>query len=322
MSWQGSEMNLDCPKNEGIGLNLTPKKNKPGSLAAMKKHMNSYLFLAPFMIFFTLFTVIPVLVSILLGVTNFNMVTIPSFVGLSNYIRMLLDDDVFFIAVKNTIIFAFITGPVSYIISILFAWLVNEVNRKLRILFTALFYIPSLTVNAIMIWTYIFSGDAYGLVNSLLMKLGILNDPINWLVDARYNMTIVIIIQLWLSLGVGFLSFIAGFQTIDRSIYEAGAIDGIQNRFQELWYLTLPSMRPQLMFGAVMQIGASFSVSQIPMTLTGAVSTDYSTTTIVTHIIDVGTTRMEMGYACAIATVLFIMMVIMKNAIQSVIQSD
>lgn len=299
---------------------LHPKKKS--LLSIMIKHKSSYFFLAPFMLAFFIFTVIPVLASIALSTTDFNMVTIPNFVGLSNYFRILLDDNIFFIAVKNTLVFAFITGPVSYFISIFFAWLVNELSHKARLFFTALFYAPSLTSNSVLIWVYIFSGDAYGLVNSFLMKNGIINDPINWLADPAYNMGIVIFVQLWLSLGVGFLSFIAGFQTIDKSIYEAGAIDGIQNRFQELWYLTLPSMRPQLMFGAVMQIGASFSISQIPMALTGAVSTNYSTTTIVTYIIDVATSRMEMGYACAIATILFLAMVITRNAVASIIQSD
>ena len=296
--------------------------NNPTFFQKVKRYKSSYLFLLPFLLVFVFFTVIPVLLSIILSFTDFNMVSMPKWSGLTNYVRMILDDNVFGIAVKNTLIFAMITGPVSYIISIFFAWLVNEVNKKLRTAFTVMFYAPSLTANAVLIWAYIFSGDAYGLVNSFLMKMGMISDPVNWLIDPSYNMGVIIFIQLWLSLGVGFLSFIAGFQTINKSIYEAGAIDGIQNRFQELWYLTLPSIRPQLMFGAVMQIGAAFSISSIPMTLTGAVSTNYSTTTIVTHIIDVGTTRMEMGYACAIATVLFITMIIFKNLVSTIIQSD
>lgn len=291
-------------------------------LNSFKKHKSSYLFIAPFMLAFFIFTVIPVIAAVMLGFTDFNMVNWPRFAGLSNFIRMFLDDTVFFVAVKNTLIFAFITGPISYVISILFAWLVNELSHKMRLTFTALFYAPSLTANAITIWLYIFSGDSYGLVNSLLMRIGFINEPINWLIDPKYNMGIVIAVQLWLSLGVGFLSFIAGFQTIDKSIYEAGAIDGIQNRFQELWYLTLPSMRPQLMFAAVMQIGQAFSISSIPRILTGGVSTNYSTTTILIYMTDVSGVRMEMGYACAMATLLFLTMVLIRNIISRILQSD
>lgn len=284
--------------------------------------VSSYLFLAPFLVFFAVFTVIPVLCAVVLSFTNFNMVTVPTFAGISNYVRMLLDDDVLLTAVKNTLVFAFLTGPFSYFLCLLLAWLVNEVNRRLRVVFTAIFYIPSTVTNAIAIFAYIFSGDSYGLANSTLMQLGIIRDPILWLSDPTYNMGILILIQLWLSLGVGFLSFIAGFQAIDPSLYEAGAIDGIRNRFQEFYYLTLPGMRPQLMFGAVMQITASFSVSAVPIALTGFPSTNNSTTTVVTHILDISTLRMEMGYACAIATMLFLVMLITRNIVSLIIRSD
>ena len=284
--------------------------------------VSSWLFLAPFMVFFIVFTVIPIISAVVLSLTNFNMVTPPTFAGLGNYARMLLDDDVLLTALKNTLLFAFITGPVSYFLCLLLAWLVNEVNKRLRLLFTAIFYIPSTVTSAVAIFAIIFSGDSYGLANSVLMGTGFIRDPILWLSDPAYNMTILIIIQLWLSLGVGFLSFIAGFQAMDPALYEAGAIDGIRNRFQEFYYLTLPSMRPQLMFGAVMQITASFSVSSVPIVLTGFPSTNNSTTTIITHILDISTLRMEMGYACAIATVLFVVMLITRNIISLIIRSD
>ena len=284
--------------------------------------MSSFLFLLPFMTFFLLFTVIPIIGAVVLSFTDFNMVSLPKFNGIANYVRMLLDDDVLLTAVKNTLIFAFLTGPVSYFLCLLLAWLVNETNKRIRVLFTAVFYIPSTVANAIVIFQYIFSGDSYGLVNSFLMKLGFIKDPILWLTDPKYNLGIIILIQLWLSLGVGFLSFIAGFQSIDPSIYESGAIDGISNRFQEFYYLTLPCMRPQLMFGAVMQITASFSVSAVPIALTGFPSTNNSTTTVITHILDISTLRMEMGYACAIATMLFVVMLVTRNLISLVIRSD
>ncbi len=274
------------------------------------------------MAFFLLFTVVPVLAAILLSFTDFNTISFPSFVGLENYERMLLDDPVFLISLKNTLLFAVVTGPVSYILCVLLAWLVNEMPHGVKVVLTVIFYAPSLTVNATLIWTLIFSGDAYGFVNSALLKLGLIQDPILWLTDPRFNMGVIILVQLWLSLGTGFLSFIAGFQTIDRSIYEAGAIDGIRNRFHEFWYLTLPSIRPQLMFGAVMQIAASFSISSVPIALTGFPSTNYSTSTIVTHILDSGTTKMEMGYASAMAVMLFASMIIVRNLVSMVIKSE
>lgn len=295
---------------------------KKPAFSYLKAHASSYLFLTPFMAFFLLFTVVPVLAAILLSFTDFNTISFPSLVGLENYERMLLDDPVFLISLKNTLLFAVVTGPVSYILCVLLAWLVNEMPHGVKVVLTVIFYAPSLTVNATLIWTLIFSGDAYGFVNSALLKLGLIQDPILWLTDPRFNMGVIILVQLWLSLGTGFLSFIAGFQTIDRSIYEAGAIEGIRNRFHEFWYLTLPSIRPQLMFGAVMQIAASFSISSVPIALTGFPSTNYSTSTIVTHILDSGTTKMEMGYASAMAVMLFASMIIVRNLVSMVIKSE
>lgn len=212
------------------------------------------------------------------------------------------------IALKNTLLFAVITGPVSYIACFLFAWIINELSPKIRAVMTLVFYAPSISGNVFFIWLIIFSGDSYGYMNGFLMRLGVTLEPIQWLADERYVLAIVIIVQLWLSLGTSFLAFIAGLQTIDRSLVEAGTVDGIKNRWQELWYITLPSMRPQLMFGAVMQITASFAVAEISIALAGFPSVNYAAHTVVTHLMDFGTIRFEMGYASAIATVLFALM--------------
>ncbi|MEN1985533.1 MULTISPECIES: carbohydrate ABC transporter permease [Paenibacillus] len=278
-------------------------------LKEVKASKHSYVLLAPYMLLFTLFTVIPVAVSIILSFTYFNMLEFPRFIGWQNYTRLFLEDDVFLIAIKNTLLFAIITGPVSYIACFVFAWIINELTPKWRAFMTLIFYAPSISGNVYFIWLMIFSGDRYGIANGLLIKWGILLEPIQWLKTEAYIMPILILVQLWLSLGTGFLAFIAGLQTVDKSLYEAGAVDGIKNRWQELWYITLPSMRPQLMFGAVIQLTTSFAVADVSIALAGFPSVNYAAETVVTHLIDFGTTRFEMGYASAIATVLFMIMV-------------
>ena len=295
---------------------------EPGLLSKIWSNKSSYLFMLPFMIAFLIFTVISVVSAMVLSFTNFDMIQIPKFVGLTNYIRMFLDDKIFMISVQNTLMFAFITGPFSYISSVLIAWMVNEMGRKTRVILTILFYAPSLTGGAMFIFTFLFSGDAYGLLNSTLMQLGVLKEPINWLIDDRFNKTIVIIVQLWAGLGAGFLANIAGLQNVNRSMYEAAAIDGISNRFQELWFITIPSIRPQLMFSAVMTIASSFSLGGLAAALTGFPSANYSTHTIVLHISDVGATKMEMGYACAMATILFLFMILTRNVIAMLLKQD
>ena len=278
----------------------------------IRKNKDNYFMILPYFIFFMLFTIVPVLVAIYLSFTYFNLLQPPQFRGLFNYARLLLDDDVFLISLKNTLIFALLTGPISYFICVLFAWLINELPSKLRAFMTLVFYAPSISGTLYIIWGFIFSGDSYGMVNGFLMQLGVIDDPILWFSDPKYNMTILIIVQIWLSLGTSFLALIAGLQGVDRSLYEAGAIDGIKNRFQELIKITLPSIGPSLMFSAVMQIASSFAVGRLSMALAGFPSTDNSASTIVTHLLDYGNYRDEMGYACAIATVLFMMMLIMN----------
>jgi multiple sugar transport system permease protein len=274
----------------------------------MKKKKALYALIAPYFLIFFLFTVVPVILSVVVSFTNFNMLEFPSWLGWQNYARLFVRDDVFLIALKNTLVFAAITGPVSYIICFVLAWVINELGPKTRSIATLVFYAPALSGNAYIVWTLMFGGDSYGYLNAFLIKWRIILEPIIWLKDPRYIMPIIIIVQLWLSLGTSFLAFIAGLQSLDKTLYEAGAIDGIRNRWQELWFITLPSMRPMLMFGAVMQISASFAVSEVAVTLAGFPSINYAGHTIVTHLMDYGTIRYEMGYASAIATVLFAIM--------------
>lgn len=286
----------------------------------IKKSIPSYVMIAPYFILFFLFTVLPVLTSIVFSFTYFNMLELPSFVGWTNYTRLILEDEIFLIALKNTFIFAVITGPISYFMCLMFAWIINEFSGRLRAFLTLIFYAPSISGQAYLIWNIIVSGDRYGLLNGILLKSGIMNEPKLWMKTEQYILPILIVVQLWLSLGTGFLAFIAGLQTVDKNLYEAAAVDGVKNRWQELWYITLPSMKPQLMFGAVMQITGAFAVADISIQLAGAVSVNYAGTTIVTHLLDYGGIRYEMGYASAIATVLFLLMVGTNKLVQKVLR--
>lgn len=286
----------------------------------IKKNRASYVMLAPYFILFFAFTVIPVITSITLSFTSFNILEPPKFIFWDNYVRLFLEDDVFKLAIKNTLIFAVITGPISYIMCLIFAWIINEFKGKLRAFLTLIFYAPSISGNAYVVWNLFLRGDKYGYLNGFLMKWGWLNNAIIWMKTEKYVLPFLIVVQLWLSLGTGFLAFIAGLQTVDRTLYEAAAVDGIKNRWQELWFVTLPSMKPQLMFGAVMQITQAFAVSDISIQLAGNPSINYAGTTIVTHLLDYGSIRYEMGYASAIATILFLLMVGSNKLIQKLLR--
>ena len=275
----------------------------------MKNNKTGYFLLAPFYIIFFIFTVLPVILSIFFSITDFNMLETPNIIWFDNYIRLFLDDDIFILSVKNTLVFAAITGPGSYLLSLIMAWFINELPPKIRAIMTLIFYAPSISGNVYMVWTYIFSADSHGFLNGTLMDMGFITTPIAFLKDPDYIMAIVIIVALWTSLGTSFLTFIAGFQVVDRSLYEAAAVDGVKNRWQELWYITMPYMKPQMMFGAVMAITQSFGFGAVITGLVGFPSPDYCAHTIMHHLDDYGGSRFEMGYASTIAVVLFFMMI-------------
>lgn len=297
------------------------KKDQAGTtLHKMKKSWVDYAFLLPFAMVFVAFYILPVIISVFFSFTQYNVFEKPEFIGFQNYINLFLADEVFLIAVKNTFIIAAVTGPIGYLASFLFAWLINELPRKIRSIAVVIFYAPTISGQVYLIWSIMFSGDAYGYVNAFLMNLGIVDSPVQWLTDPTYMMPVLLLVILWMSLGTGFLSFIAGLQGMDKGQIEAGYVDGIKNRWQELWFIVLPNMKPMLLFGAVMAITQSFGVADVTMALAGYPSTDYAARTVVTHLIDYGSTRMDMGYASAIATVLFITMILCNKVIQSLLR--
>ncbi len=280
------------------------------SKAELKKNIPHYVLMLPFLLFFIVFMLVPVVSAIILSFTDFNMVQAPNWVGIDNYIRIFIEDEEFMIALKNTLMYAIVTGPVGYILSFVVAWLINELNRPMRTTITLLMYAPTLAGNVYFIWQYLFSSDSAGFINNALIQLGIINDPIYWLTDTKYNTFVVMVVIIWLSFGAGFLSFVAGLQALDHTYYEAAALDGLKNRWQELYYVTFPQMGPQLLFGAVMSISGAFAVGYHNKALTGFPSTDYSTHTILLHSMDYAENRYELGYSSAISVVLFAMMIL------------
>ncbi len=285
----------------------------------MKRNKAAYVLVAPYMILFTIFTVLPVVLSIVISFTDFNMLQWPNIVWLDNYITLFLADDIFLLCCKNTFVFAVIVGPASYLMSFLVAWFINELSPRVRAVVTLIFYAPSISGQVYLIWGTLFSGDSYGWVNAWLIQFGLIDKEIQFFEDADWVMPLCIVVALWTSLGTAFLSFIAGLQGVRQELYEAGAVDGIKNRWQELWYITLPQMRPQLMFGAVMAITNSFGFGSIVNALCGFPSVDYCAHTIMHHLEDYGSQRLEYGYSSTIAVVLFAIMIGANSLVRKVL---
>ena len=309
-----SEKTASATVKENKPLGKKPVARKDMSkvqwvLKEMKRNSIAYVMCAPFFLIFFTFTILPVILSLYYSFTIFNLIEDEMWVWFDNYIRLFLDDDIFLIAVQNTLIFAVIIGPVSYMLSLFVAWFINELSPKIRAVVTLIFYAPSISGGATTIWVVFFSGDSYGYANSILMRMGLIETPIQFFQNATYVMPLCIVVALWSSLGTSFLSFIGGLQTIDKAQFEAAAVDGIKNRWQELWYVTLPNMKPQLLFGAILAITSAFGFGAIVDGLAGNPSVDYCAWTIVHHLGDYGGARYEIGYSSAIATILFAMMI-------------
>ena len=275
---------------------------------SFKENLPCYIMIAPFILLFILFFIIPIVASVVLSLFDFDMVSAPRFIGFTNYFRMFFDDEVFVTIVKNTLVLALITGPVGFALSFVLAWFLNEFKPFMRTLLSFMFYCPALVGNAYFIWQVAFSSDSYGYMNSILLSLRLITQPKQWFSDSTLIVPIVVMIQLWMSMGISFLSNISGLQNINPELFEAGAVDGIRNRWQELWYITLPGMRNMLFFSAVMQIASAFSISNIVTTLAGYPTVGYAADTVVSYLTDIGSVRYEMGYASALSVVLFIVM--------------
>ena len=303
------------------GKKISMKRRAELTLRDMKRSIPLYVMIAPFMILFITFVVYPVLNAIWFSFTDYNVLEKANFVALRNYQKLFLDDEIFITAIKNTFIIAVIVGPGGYILSFLLAWMINELPHKLGSVLTVIFYAPSMAGTAVVaVFSQIFSNDSNGYLNAILRNLGLTQETMLWLSDSKLVIVVVILASLWMSMGVGFLSFVAGIKGIDEAQYEAGAIDGIRNRWQELWYITLPNMKPQLLFGAVMTITSSLSVGSVGDSLVGFPSPNYASHTIVNHLNDYGSIRMEMGYASAIAVILFLIMIVCNMLIQKLIR--
>jgi multiple sugar transport system permease protein len=287
---------------------------------------SAYGFLAPYAALFFVFIVVPVVAAILLSFTFFDAVQPPRVIGLANYISVLTQDDIFMrYVLPNTITFAVIVGPGGYVLAFLLAWMLAQLPRIPRTIFALILYSPSMTAAVAMavVWRTLFSGDQTGYLNSFLMGMGVLQEPIQWLQSPQYLMPIMIIVTLWSSMGIGFLAMLAGILEISPDLYEAASIDGLNSRWQEIFYITIPSMRPQMLFGAVMAIVGTFQAGAIGVTLSGSNPTpQYAGQLIVNHIEDYGFLRYEMGYAAAVSVVLLLMVLFFSRVANRLFAGD
>lgn len=297
-------------------------KKKKTFKKLVKEYKTGTLLVLPFLILYLVFVIGPIVIAGGMSLTDYNLLETPNFVGIDNYKVLFLEDDVFITAIKNTLIFAVIAGPVGLFMSFLLAYVINE--KPFSKLFSLLFYAPALTSGIAMtvVWMYFFSSDRYGFINNILFQMGIINEPILWNIDGKYILTVVIIISVWMNMGSGFLVFYAGLKNTSKELMEAGKIDGVKNSMQELYYIIIPQMKPQLLFGCINAVTTSLGVFEIAMGVAGFPSPNYAGHTIVAHLYDYAFVRFQMGYAAAVAMVLFFVTFILGKILTKVLSSN
>lgn len=285
-------------------------KKSPSKIREFGSRNVHWMMLLPYLLLFLLFILLPIFLAVALSFTNFDSVKIDSFEALSNYIRAFTEDTAFMQKIlPNTILYAVIVGPGGYVLSFVMAWVLSQLTKVPRTIIAVVLYMPSMIsgVTISTIWAVVFAGDRTGYLNNILLDLGIINEPVAWLTSTQYLMPIMIFVALWSSLGIGFLSMLSGILNVDREQYEAGIIDGVSNRVQEVIYITIPNIKPQMLFGAVMAVVNTFNTTGLGVALSGSNPTPgYAGSLIVNHIDDVGFIRYEMGYACALSVILLI----------------
>ncbi len=278
---------------------------------------NAYIFLSPYILLFCIFIIIPIVIAISLSFTLFDSVNFPTFNGVDNYIYLFTRDSIFMqYVLPNTIKYALIVGPGGYMLSFFLAWCLAQIPHIPRTVIAIILYTPSMTMGVAMavLWRVIFSGNEAGYLNNALLTIGLIKEPIQWLAEPKYILPIMIIVALWGANGVGFLGMLSGVLNINPEVYEAAYIDGMKNRFQEIFYITIPMMKPQMLFGAVMAIVGTFNSGAIGVQLTGSNPTpQYAGQLIVNHIDYYGFTKWEMGYAAAVSVVLLLIIMLFSK---------
>ena len=296
----------------GVMRRRLPKQKKMRH--SLHEEITAYLLMLPYALLFTVFIAAPVAIAIGLSFTFYDIIQVPHYVGFLNYLVLMTQDEVFLrYVLPNTFTYALMIGPGGFVLSFLVAWMLAQIQKIPRTIIALAMYAPSMAggVFVAIVWRTVFSGNERGLVNAFLIDWGFIIEPIQFLQNPDMLLPIMIFVTLWSSMGVGFLAILAGVLNYDSEIYEAAQIDGLRNRFQEIVYITIPTMKPQMLFGAVMAIVGAFQTGHIGVLLSGTgphgPTPQNAGQLILNHIEDFALMRFELGYAAAISVVLLIM---------------
>ena len=267
--------------------------------AAREERRAGYTFIAPAVILMVLFFVIPVVMSFTLGFTNARLgsAAASKFVGFDNFVRALVNDPTFWDALRNIAVFVLVVVPVQGGLGLLLAMLINQKLRGITA-FRVMFFMPVVTsmVVVAMLWRFMYQKD--GLINAIF------GFNVDWLNEPSTAMPAVIVMSIWQGVGFHMILWLAGLQQINLDLYEAASIDGANN-WEQFKHVTVPGLRPTFVFILITITIAAFSLfTQIDVMTSGGPAN--ATTTLVYHIIQMGSGRGDVGYASALSLIFFL----------------
>ncbi|MGB2629718.1 MAG: sugar ABC transporter permease [Candidatus Omnitrophota bacterium] len=277
-------------------------------LQKLNKQKISYLFIALPALLFFVFQLAPVVISFFWSFTDYDVVHAPTCVGLANYKNILFNDPLFWKAMGNTVLYVIGVVPIGVCVSLLLAVAIDQ-KIKFKNFFKSIFFLPTVTaiVAVSVIWKWLYAGEKYGLFNYFIMKLGF--NPVDWLSSPTWTLPSIMIMSIWAGLGYNMILFLAGLQTIPHVMYEAAEIDGA-GFWKKFFNITLPLLKPTIVFVAIMSFIFSFQVFEQVYIMTGGQGgiggVLNSALTIAAYLYDKGFQKFEMGYASALAYIIFL----------------
>ena len=271
-------------------------------------HPIAFVFIAPALLLFLIFIFVPLFASLFLSFTQYNVLHPPVWAGLANFRQLMFHDPRFWKAFRNTVCYVVGVVPIGISTALVLAAALEELTRGKQ-LFKVLYFIPTVTsvVAIAAVWKWLFAGEKFGLINYFLIRLGF--HPVDWLLSPTWILPAIMIMSIWAGLGYNLVFFSAGISTIPQTLYEAAKVDGA-SWWGRFWNVTVPMLRPTLVFVVVMAVINSFQVFDQVYIMTGGTGEGTggvldSGLTMVSYLYDQGFMQFHMGYASAIAYLIF-----------------
>jgi len=289
---------IENPRNKNA-KSFDKKQRSRLVFEEIRKNSAAYYMLLPFFLLFFVFTVLPIAAALPFAFTDFKLPGAPSFAGIENFRDLFSENDLFMSSLKNTLLSLLITGLGGFVLNIFAAWLISPLRGRLKTMFIVIFCLPSFLYGAFAVWGMALGDGMNSPLNSVLMSLGMIKSPVDWLDSSPASILLMQLVRLWGTFGIGFLVTLTGFDEANenRELYDAARIDGLSNRFWHLVFVTVPAAAPRLALMAALQIAAAFSVGSV-------FTTTPANMTLTDYMLTLGAYKLDIGMASAVGVLI------------------